>query len=51
MPTQIIQAMANRSFTSEYAKEAYKALSILTRQATLPFLEGIKDIVTSTDDS
>ena len=46
MPTQIIQALANRSFTP-YAKEAYKALATLTKQATQPFLDGIKDIITS----
>ena len=49
MPTQIIQACANRSFTSEYAKEIYTALATLTRQATQPFLEGIKDILTGDD--
>lgn len=48
MPTQIIQALANRSYTP-YAKEAYKALATLTRQATQPFLDGIKDIITSND--
>lgn len=51
MPTQIIQACANRSFTSEYAKEIYTALATLTKQATKPFLDGIKGIVTSNDPS
>ena len=46
MPTQIIQAMSNRSFTSEYSKEAYEALAILTRQATKDFLQGVRDIIT-----
>lgn len=49
MPTQIIQATANRSFTSEYTREIYKALNTLTRQVTKPFIEGIKDIITSND--
>jgi hypothetical protein len=49
MPTQIIQACANRSYTSEYAKEIYDALSVLTRQVTQPFLDGIKDIITGED--
>lgn len=44
MPTQIIQALANRSYTSGYGKEVYTALSTLARQATEPFLEGIKEI-------
>ena len=51
MPTQIIQACANRSFTSEYAKEIYIALATLTKQATKPFLDGIKGIITSKDPS
>ena len=51
MPTQIVQAMANRSYTSEYADEAYKALAILTRQVTQPFLDGVNDIITSKDGS
>lgn len=51
MPTQIIQACANRSFTSEYAKEIYTALATLTKQATKPFLDGIKGIITSNDPS
>lgn len=51
MPTQIIQACANRSFTSEYAKEIYTALATLTKQATKPFLDGIKGIITSKDPS
>ena len=45
MPTQIIQALANRSYTSEYAKEVYEALATLTRQETRAFLDGIKDII------
>lgn len=45
MPTQIIQAMANRSFT-EYDKEAYEALAVLTRQSTQNFLKGVEDIIT-----
>ena len=49
MPTQIIQAMSNRSFTSEYSKEAYEALAILTRQATKEFLDGVQDIITGED--
>ena len=49
MPTQIIQACANRSFTSEYAREIYNALSTLTRQATQQFLDGIGDILTGDD--
>jgi hypothetical protein len=49
MPTQIIQACANRSYTSEYVKEIYDALSVLTRQVTQPFLDGIKDIITGED--
>ena len=49
MPTQIIQACANRSYTSEYAKEIYTALATLTRQATQPFLDGISDIITGND--
>ena len=49
MPTQIIQATANRSFTSEYTREIYKALNTLTRQVTKPFIEGIKEIITSND--
>lgn len=49
MPTQIIQACANRSFTSEYAREIYNALSTLTRQATQQFLDGISDILTGDD--
>ena len=47
MPTQIIQATANKSYTSEYSKEIYNALATLTKQATNPFLEGIKEIITS----
>ena len=46
MPTQIIQALANRSFTP-YAKEVYKALETLTRQATQEFIDGVSDIITS----
>lgn len=49
MPTQIIQALANKSYTSEYAKEVYTALSTLTRQATKEFLKGVQDIITSND--
>ena len=45
MPTQIIQALANRSYTPEYAKEVYNALAILTRQETRSFLEGVQDII------
>ncbi|MBO5130849.1 MAG: hypothetical protein J6B61_01175 [Romboutsia sp.] len=41
----------DRSFTSEYAKEIYTALATLTKQATKPFLDGIKGIVTSNDPS
>ena len=51
MPTQIIQACANRSYTSDYARELYTALATLTRQATQPFLDGIKGIITSSDPS
>lgn len=51
MPTQLIQASANRSFTHEYAQEMYKALSILTRQETEGFLSGISDIITAGADS
>ena len=47
MPTQIISALANKSFTSEYAKEAYEALSILAQQATKPFLDGIEQMLAS----
>ena len=47
MPTQIIQALANRSYTSEYAKEAYDALAILTQQAIAPYLDGINEIISS----
>lgn len=47
MPTQIIQALANRSFSSDYAKEAYDALAVLTRQATEPYLEGISEFITN----
>lgn len=43
MPTQIIQALANRSFT-EHAQEVYTALATLTRQAIEPYLEGIQEI-------
>ena len=49
MPTQIIQALANKSYTSEYAKEAYEALAVLTSQAIEPFLNGINEIITSED--
>ena len=45
MPTQIIQACTNRSFTVEYAKEIYTALETLTRQATQSFVEGVSDII------
>jgi hypothetical protein len=41
MPTQIIQALANRSYTPEYAKEVYNALATLTKQETRSFLEGV----------
>ena len=47
MPTQIIQALANRSYTTEYAAEVYKALDILTRQTTQPFLDGLQEIIES----
>ena len=47
MPTQIIQACSNRSFTSEYSKEIYEALSVLTHQEIDPFLDGIKDVITT----
>lgn len=43
MPTQIIQALSNRSFT-EHAQEVYTALATLTRQAIEPMLEGIQEI-------
>lgn len=51
MPTQIIQATANRSYTSDYSKEIYTALSTLTRQSIQPFLDGIDKIITSDDPS
>lgn len=51
MPTQIIQALANKSYTSEYAKEAYGALAVLTSQAIEPFLNGINEIITSEDNT
>ena len=51
MPTQLMQASANRSFTHEYAQEMYKALFILTRQETEGFLSGINDIITASTDS
>lgn len=47
MPTQIIQALANRSFSSDYAKEAYDALAVLTRQATEPYLNGITEFIST----
>lgn len=47
MPTQIIQALANKGFTSEYAKAAYRALEVLTKQAIEPYLAGIEEIITS----
>ena len=47
MPTQIIQALTNRSYTSDYAKEAYEALAILTNQAIEPYLKGINEIISS----
>ena len=49
MPTQIIQALANKSYTSEYAKEAYEALAVLTGQAIEPYLNGISEIIHSED--
>lgn len=49
MPTQIIQACANRSFTSDYAKEMYTALETLTMQNIEPFMEGLEGVITSDD--
>jgi hypothetical protein len=51
MPTQIIQALANKSYSHEDAKEVYEALSILARQVSTPFVEGIRDIITAKDPS
>ena len=43
LPTQIMQAAANKGYTLEYTQEIYKALSTLTRQEIKPFLNAIKD--------
>ena len=47
MPTQIIQALANKSYSAEDAEEVYRALGVLARQVSEPFLKGIQDIITS----
>jgi hypothetical protein len=48
-PTQIAQACANKSYTFKYTKKIYKAIQNLTKQEIKPFLDGIKDIIRSSD--
>lgn len=51
MPTQIMQAAANKGYTTEYTQELYTALQTLTRLEIQPFLDGIKNIIKSNSDS
>ena len=51
LPTQIMQAAANKGYTLEYTQEIYKALSTLTRQEIKPFLNAIKDIIVNGSDA
>lgn len=48
-PTQIAQACANKGYTYKYTKKIYKAIQNLTKQEIKPFLDGIKDIIRSSD--